>query len=211
MERSIDNSRKRLINVATRHARNAEIAHHRLTGKRQIASSFIEKTLTKEISRFDEEERQWFNQCGMMLTEFLDKIDFEKTPIFKTGIKAASSLSYATGGEQTPKEQFEYSIVLVVLYLWDDIVSESEDVTKEQLIDLSQYFGEFIAENKPLPLETFKGDILSLAKLIIHINNEHEDLLKNCNMNEFIMGTIRDKDIPEDLNHLLANLRNEWL
>ena len=200
MERSMDNSRKRLINVATHHARNAEIAHHRLTGKRQIASSFIEKTLTKEISRFDEEERQWFNQCGMMLTEFLDQIDFEKTPIFKTGIKAASSLSYATGGEQTPKEQFEYSIVLLILYLWDDIVSESEDVTKEQLIDLSQYFGEFIAENKPLPLETFKGDILSLAKLIIHINNEHEDLLKNCNMNEFIMGTIRDKDIPEDLN-----------
>ena len=152
------------------------------------------------MSRFDEEERQWFNQCGMMLTEFLDKIDFEKTPIFKTGIKAASSLSYATGGEQTPKEQFEYSIVLVVLYLWDDIVSENEDVNKEQLVVLSQYFGQFIAENKPLPLTSFEGDILSLAKLIIYINENHVGLLKNCNMDKFMMGTIRDKDIPEDLN-----------
>ena len=136
----------------------------------------------------------------MMLTEFLDQIDFEKTPIFKTGIKTASSLSYATGGEQTPEEQFEYSIVLVVLYLWDDIVSDNEDVTKEQLVVLSQYFGKLIAENITPPLDEFEGDILSLAKLVIHINNEHEDLLKGCNMNEFIVGTIRDKDMPEDLN-----------
>ena len=82
-----------------------------------------------------------FNQCGMMLTEFLDQIDFEKTPIFKTGIKAASSLSYATGGEQTPwKNNLNISIVLLVLYLWDDIVSENENVNKEQLVCLSRLF-----------------------------------------------------------------------
>lgn len=185
MEGSIDNSRRTLVTIANSY---------------EITNSFIEKILTDEISRFDEEERKRFNQCGMMLTEFLDQSDFEKTPIFKTGIKAASSLSYATGGEQTPKEQFEYSIVLLVLYLWDDIVSENEDVNKEQLVVLSQYFGQLIAENITPPLEAFEGDILSLAKLVIHINNEHEDLLKDCNMNEFITGTIRDKDIPEDLN-----------
>jgi len=86
MEKSIDNSRRTLVNIANSY---------------EINNSFIEKILTDEISRFDDEERTRFIKCTMMLTEFLDKIDFKKTPIFKTGIKAASSLSYATGGEQT--------------------------------------------------------------------------------------------------------------
>ena len=185
MERSIDNSRRILVNISNSF---------------EINNSFIEKILTDEISRFDDEERERFNQCGMMLTEFLDQIDFEKTPIFKTGIKASSSLSYATGGEQTIEEQYEYSIVLLVLFLWDDIVSEHEYVPKEQVYVLAEYFSRLVTENITPPLEAFEGDILSLAKLVIYINENHVGLLKNCNMDQFLMGTIRDKDTPEDLD-----------
>ena len=185
MERSIDNSRKRLVTIAQSF---------------EINNSFIEKILTDNISSFDDEEINRFKQGGMFLTEFLDKIDFEKTPIFKKCLKAASILSYATGGEQTMEEQYEYSIVLFVLYTWDDIVSEGENVPKEQLYVLANYFSEFIAENKPLPLTSLEGNILSLAKIIIHINENHVGLLKNCNMDKFIIGTICDKDIPKDLD-----------
>ena len=189
METNIDNTRTTLVNIVKSYG---------------INNNFIDKILTDKISSFDDNEMNRFKQGGMFLTEFLDKIDFEKTSIFKKCLKAASILSYATGGEQTMEEQYEYSIVLFVLYTWDDIVSEGKDVSKEQLYVLAEYFSEFIAENKPFPLTSFEGDILSLANIIIYINENYVDLLKNCNIDEFIMGTIRDKDIPKDLDEYLC-------
>jgi len=79
-------------------------------------------------------------------------------------------------------------------------VSDNNDISTERVYIYAEYFSKLVAKNEIPPLTSFEGDILSLAKLIIHINENHEDLLKNCNMDQFLMGTIRDKDIPEDLN-----------
>ena len=186
----LDNSRITLVNIVKSF---------------EINNSFIEKILTDEISIFDDEEMERFNQCEIMLTEFLETIDFVKTDIFKTGIKSASSLSFATGGEQLSADQYEYSIVLLVLFLWDDIVSEYKDVSNEPASVLAEYFSSLVTENitvAPTNSSLPEGDILSLAKLVIHINETHVGLLQNCNMDRFLIGGNDGivEDVPNNLD-----------
>lgn len=183
---SLEDSRRGLVNV---------------TNSFGVNNNFLKNLLTEEIISFNDKEREKANSCESFLIQLLDSVGngFEKSPVFMGGVKAASRLSYATGGEQSLEEQYIYSVVLLVLFLWDDIVSDNKALNKEELYVLAESFSLLVSDNVVPSLEDVGVDILNLAKLLKHINETHVGLLKDCQVNKFIRGTIRDKDVPSSL------------
>lgn len=183
---SLEDSRRRLVDI---------------THTFEVNNNFLKNLLSEEIVSFNDEEREKANSCEISLSQLLDSVGngFEKSPVFMDGVKAASRLSYATGGEQSLKEQYIYSVVLLVLFLWDDIVSDNKALNREELYLLAESFSLLISDNVVPSLEDVDVDILNLAKLLKHIDETHVGLLKGCQVNKFIRGTIRDKDVPSNL------------